>query len=298
MHRLPRCLARIIGSAIALAACLLLAACSSVKLAYNNSPTLAHWWLDRYVNLEDVQSADTRRALSQLQQWHRRTELPKLADMVQRLQQHALADTTPEQVCAVFVEARQRLDALVTHAEPAAATLAVSLQPHQLAHIATRFEKTNVEWREDWMEGGADKRLDKRMKTNRERSEDFYGRLKEPQVTVLRTALERSDFDPQLVYRERVRRQQDLLQVLRQSTPHAGSGAATADQATQALRGYVERTTRSPDAAYRAWSDKAIDDGCRTVAEVHNSTTREQRERAAGRLREYERHLRELATTY
>lgn len=279
------------------AAALLLAGCSSVKLAYNNSPTLAHWWLDRYVDLEDAQSADVRQALAQMQQWHRRTELPRLADLLQRAQQQAAADVTPQQACSILGEARLRLDALVQHAEPATLSLVASLQPRQLIRIAARFEKTNTEWREDWMEGDAPKRLDKRMASARDRAEDFYGRLHEPQLAALRGALLRSDFDPQLNYRERLRRQQDLLQVLQQVHPAPASTAASTEQVRTALRGYLERTAASPDPAYRAWAETAIANGCKTVAELHNSTTAAQRQRAIDRLRDYERHLRDLVAS-
>lgn len=282
---------------LAAAALLLLAGCSSVKLAYNNSPTLAYWWLNRYVDLADNQSAEVRQALAQVQQWHRRTELPRLADLLQRVQQQAAADVTPQQVCSIYSEARLRFDALVHHAEPASLSLAASLQPHQRSHIASRFEKTNAEWREDWMDGGAAKRLDKRTTSARERAEDFYGRLQEPQRLALHAALLRSDIDPQLSLRERLRRQQDLLQVLQQLHPGPGTPSINHEQGRLAWRGYLERTASSPDPAFRAWAEEAVANGCKTVAELHNSTSPEQRQRAIHRLRDYERHLRELAAS-
>ena len=135
------------------------------------------------------------------------------------------------------------------------------------------------------------------MKSARERSEDFYGAFDERQATLLREALGRSSFDPELNFGERIRRQQDLLQTLRLTSGLAGGDAKpTATQATGALRAYLERFVSSPNPAYRAWSDNAILEGCKTVALLHNNTTPAQRERAQRRLAGYERDARELAT--
>jgi hypothetical protein len=80
----------------------LLQGCSAVKLAYNNAPELAYWWIDGYADLDDAQSLKVREELARLQQWHRTNELPRIAELLQRTRQLALADTTPEQVCTLF----------------------------------------------------------------------------------------------------------------------------------------------------------------------------------------------------
>src|SRR6185295_17419252 len=90
-------LARIIG-VLALGAAL--AACSAVKLAYNNLPEVGYWWLDGYVDFDDAQTPRVREELRQLLAWHRRDELPKIADLLQQAQALAPADLTPAQACA------------------------------------------------------------------------------------------------------------------------------------------------------------------------------------------------------
>jgi hypothetical protein len=61
------------------------------------------------------------------------------------------------------------------------------------------------------------------------------------------------------------------------------------------LRGWFERTAAPADPAYRAWQEALVQEGCRTFAAVHQSTTAAQREQAVRRLRAYQRDLRELS---
>ncbi len=293
--RLVVCWSRIIGLLAAIAALTLLQACSAVKLAYNNVPELGYWWLDGYADLNEAQSLKVRGELARLHQWHRTVELPRVAELLQKIQQLATLDATPEQVCGLFADARNRFDALASQAEPPAVTIAMGLSAAQLTHIETKFAKTNAEWRDEWSTGNPSERQAKRLKTAVERSEQFYGSLDERQLAVLRNAITRSDFDPQRSYTERLRRQQDLLQTLRQINSASNGSAVNMYQATTALRAYLERSTHSPNPAYRAYSDKAILDSCKTFAQLHNSTTPEQRERAMRRLAAYERDARELA---
>lgn len=291
-RRLVVCWSRIIAAIVALT---LLQACSAVKLTYNNVPDLAYWWIDGYADLNGAQSLKVREELARLQQWHRGAEMPRIAELLQKTQSLATADTTPEQVCGLFAEVRNRIEALVTQVEPATVALVMGVSAEQIAHIEAKFTKTNAEWRDDWISGSQAKRQAKRLKTARERSEQFYGALEERQIAVLRSAIARSDFDPQLSYVERLRRQQDQLQTLRLTSNVGGGSRLSVPQATVALRAYLARSVNSPDPAYRAWSDKSILYNCKTVAQLHNSTTAEQRERAVRRLAAYESDARELA---
>lgn len=291
------CRSRIIGWLLAVAALSLFQACSAVKLAYNNAPELGYWWLDGYADFDDSQSLKVRAELARLQQWHRTDELPKIADMLQEARRLAGADLGPAPVCALYAAARARFSAVTAQTERAALELAMSLGPEQLAHIERKFARKNADWRDEWLVIPASQRLEHRLKTNVERSEDFYGRLEERQLATLRAGLETSIFDPQLVYAERVRRQQDLLQTLRLAS---GAGPGVMRKTGQAevltaLRAYFDRSLNSPSPAYRAYNDRLVAESCAVFAQVHNSTTPEQRSRAVRRLAAYERDVVELS---
>jgi hypothetical protein len=60
------------------------------------------------------------------------------------------------------------------------------------------------------------------------------------------------------------------------------------------LRTYLDRVVQSPNPIYRNYNDGLLRESCQTFAEVHNTTTPEQRERAMRRLAAYERDAQEL----
>lgn len=273
---------------------LLLAGCSAVKLAYNNLPDITYWWIDGYADLGEVQSVQLRNELARLQAWHRANELSPIAELLQQIQRDARNDTSAEAVCRFYDQLRARLEPLRLQAEPAAVTLALSLTQAQLRHIERRFEKGNAQWRREWLEIDPAQRLEKQLKAALDRAEQFYGTLDERQRAVLQAGLAGSRFDPQRSYRERLRRQQDLLQVLRTL---GGSGGArpSATQAGAALQGVLQRFLQSPDPDYRSYAQATTLQACRTWARLHNGTSAEQRERAIARVAAYERDARELA---
>lgn len=281
-------LVRIIG-VLALAA--LLGACSAVKLGYNNLDQVGYWWLDGYLDFTDAQAPKVREDIARLHQWHRATELPRLTDMLQRMEQMVAGDATAPQACAFVAEIRERLEAVAERAEPAVVALAMSLEPAQLQHLERKYRKNDAEYRKDWLERSPTDVKDKRFKQVLERSEMIYGRLGDEQQAVVRQQLDQSVFDAGRILAERQRRQQDALQTLRKVT---APGVSIAD-ARVLMRGFLERSQRSPDAAWRAYQDALIQEGCRSFAAAHAATTPAQREAAVRRLRAYQRDLRELA---
>ena len=286
---------RIIGWLFAAIAMLMLQACSAIKLAYNNAPEFGYWWLDGYVDFQSDQSSRAREELAKLLAWHRAEELPKLADLLQKIQRMAQVEIAPAQVCAMFDETRERYDAVTRQAESGAVWLVQSLKAEQLAHIESKFSKINDQWRKDWLQLTAAERFEKRLKSNTERAEEFYGKLEDKQVAALRGALEASQFDSAMTMTERLRRQQDLMQTVRKTSGNAaGSAKLPASDVLAQLRGYRDRVNQSPNAAYQAYSDKLTKESCASFAALHNSTTPEQRRRAAARLGAYERDAREL----
>ena len=268
-----------------------LGACSAIKLGYNTLPDFTYWWLDGYIDLSDAQEPRVREDLARLQEWHRRQELEKYAGLLQRSEAFAQSPLTAAQVCGLVTDIRVRLAALAERAEPALVTLALGLTPAQLQHLARKYAKNNTEYQKDWVSLTPAASADKRFKQVLERSEMIYGTLEETQRSILRQQMEQSAFDARLIHADRQRRQQDALATLAKL---AGQPVSMED-ARLMLRGLVQRWQESPNAAYRKWQEALIEEGCRSFATTHNSTTPAQRDTAARRLRAYQRDLRELA---
>ena len=269
-----------------------LAGCSALKLGYNTLPDLAYWWLDGYADFTDEQAPRVRDELARLQAWHRANELPKIADMLERMERLAPGPVSPEQACAFVQEAQARLVAIAHHGAPAATAFIPAFSARQLRHIERRFEKKNAEWRAEWIEPPASERQEKRFKQWADRLETLYGPLDDAQREVLRRAVARTTWDPQRQLAEWQRRQADLLGVVREIQASAGDPV----KGPALLHAFVARGLRSPDAAYRHYQHALLEENCRTFAAVHESTSAEQRARAARRLKAWQRDLRELAS--
>ena len=299
MSGLSRCKRIISLLAITLLTALLLPACSAVKVAYNQGPELSYWYLDAYVDFNDAQSLQVKADLNRLQAWHRQTQLPGYIDSLQKLQQQMPLDFSTAQACNVYSDARLKLLALSVEVQPAVAALAATLGSQQIALMERKFAKGNAEYREEFMEGTPKAMRDRRYKKAVGRAEMLYGSLDDRQLAVVEQVIARSRFDAARSYAERVRRQQDALQTLRNLAVPGNSPAASAEKARIAVRSLLDRSINSPDAAYRAYQETVTQDGCKGFSDLHNSTSAAQRTKAVKVLGGYERELTELgvATT-
>ena len=89
----------------------LLPACTLVKLAYNQLDTLLYWRLDGYTDFTREQTPRVNASLAKFHHWHRRTQLPAYADLLQRIRPRLADAISPEQACAVFDQLRSVADA-------------------------------------------------------------------------------------------------------------------------------------------------------------------------------------------
>lgn len=274
---------------------LLLQACSAVRLAYNNADTLLYWRLDSYVDVTAEQAPRVRESLARFVDWHRRTQLPRYADELQRLRPRLAGDVTAEQVCASVEQLRATVEPpLLEPANWPLLWLAADLSAEQLKHIERKQKVTDAQWQADWLDGRPEQRRERRFDKALERSEMLYGSLDEPQRQALREALlnQATSFDAQRSFNERLRRQQELRQLLRRIHEEK----LPPEAAAPLLRDHLERALRpSSDAAQQRYAQALLREGCAVFARLHNATTPAQRERAMRTLKGYEDDFRQLA---
>ncbi len=270
-----------------------LQACSAAKIAYNQAPELGYWFMDGYFDFDSTQSLRVKADLGQLQAWHRQSQLPAYVETLQKLQQQMRGDLSTAAACSIYDDVRRKLMAVSDRVEPTVVALAPTLQPAQLTHMEGRFAKGNTEFREKFIDGTPAQKRATRLKQAISRAEMLYGTLDEKQIAVLGQRIDQSLFNPALNYAERLRRQQDTLQTLRALTAPQASPVST-DRVRVALRSLFDRSLNSPDLAYREYVTRLTQDNCRTVAELHNSTTPAQRAKAIETLTTYEQDLRVL----
>lgn len=269
----------------------LLSGCNALKLGYNNVDQAAFWWFDGYLRFDQDQTRRVREDIARLHRWHRSEELPQLAAVLASAAQLAAGNVSSDQACTLAAAARDRVGAVADRMEPAAVTLALGLSAGQLLNLQTKYEDNNRVYRKDWIALDAGKREEKRVRLFQDRMESIYGSLDDAQLQILRGQLRNSVFDPALQLRQRQRRQSDILQTLRQL---AGKPVPLA-QARMEVHGLLQRGLRPTDPQDRALQDALLQEGCRTLAAVHNGTTPQQRQLAVRRLRGYQSDLDELA---
>ena len=271
-----------------------LGACSAVKLAYNNLPELSYWWLDGYFDFDDAQTPKVRDELAQLLAWHRQNELPRIIGLLQEAQGLASADVTPAQACQLADRVRERLLAVTERAEAASAELVLSLSEAQLQQLERKYAKNNAEYRKDWLDRSPAQVQEKRYDQFLERQEDFYGRLTTEQRALLRQQVAQSVFSPRLAYEERRLRQQEALVLLRGFLGSNGGPRPSQAEARAALHAYVLRIADPPPGPWRDQQQALLQEGCRNLATLHNTTSAAQREQAVRRLQAYQGDLRQL----
>ena len=273
--------------------------CSTVRLAYNQAPLLVDWYLDDYVDFNAVQKPALKTALEQVHVWHRQTQLPAYIESLQKMQRQITEPLTPARACDFYEEIQEhvlntlqgmvRLDQSATGANDLQKL--ANLDASQLAHMERKFSKSNLKYREDYLSGTPQQLRGKRFEKSLERTEMLYGKLDERQQTMLQTRLGQSGFDPQRAYAERLRRQQDMLQTMRSLASPSGPSAA---QAAAALEGVFNRAILSPDLSFRHDARQIKLHNCQTFADLHNSTTPAQRQKALAKLQSYEQDVRAL----
>jgi hypothetical protein len=269
-----------------------LSGCSMVQTVYNRGPDLAYWWIDGFVDVSSEQRPLLTEDLQQYQLWHRTTQLPRYAQWLKELQTLALQDVTEEQSCKLYGDIWEGLLGLAEPAEAGTLRLVRTLSGEQIDHLRQKIERHHRNWRRDWVEPGPNENLDKRVKRAQERAEDVYGRLDAQQLRLLRQQAERSPYDLQLAEAMRLRRQDDIVTTLR--------GLQRQPVTTQAYREQIhallQRSVRSPVAEHQAYVTRLNEYNCNSLAQLHNSTSAEQRQAALKRLQKYERDARALMT--
>ena len=276
-----------------LAACaLLLQGCSAVKLAYNQVPHLAYWQLNRYLGLSDMQTERVREELGELHQWHRDTMLPRHAELLQTVQQQLPGAVSPDQACRTYDAVRTQIDRVILQAEPKLVWLATQLTDSQIRNLKKKQADSNAEWKKEWVDITPEQLRERRFKLLQSRAEGFYGALDEPQKAALRAVIAQSSFEPQRHYAERLRRQQDLVQVLQKIAEDRGN----TDRARSLLRGYLDRFNTSPDAGYQHYAQALVKENCEGFSRVHNAMTSAQRAKAVQSVKGYEQDFLVLAT--
>jgi hypothetical protein len=202
---------------LALFAALLLPACSAVRLGYGNADSLTRWWIDQYLDLSPEQDALTRERLARLTAWHRKTQLPDYVTLLRQGKAFAASQPKVGDALALGDELTRRVRVLAEQATPDVADLVATLTPAQIDRIAARHAEKNAELAKE-MRLAEDKAAQHKARYKRllERAEYWLGDFSDEQENTLRRMVEARDPGGRFWFDERLRRQRELLDLMRE----------------------------------------------------------------------------------
>ena len=267
-----------------------LGGCSALRLGYSNGPQLAWWWLDGYVDFSRDQSPRVRQALDRWFDWHRGTQLPAYAALLAQAQVQMMEPLTAEAACRWRTRGLQLLEPAIRRAADDFADVVPGLGAAQFKQLEQRHAKNNESMRDDYLQPNLPERQAAALKRTLERAEGVYGDLNEAQKRLLSAGLAASPFNPELWLQERQRRQRDTLQTLRKLVADKPSR----DERAAALLALAKRTEESPELTYRDYQRRVTEFNCGLMAQLHNTTTAAQRQRARNTFKGWEDDLRWL----
>ena len=273
---------------------LILTGCSAVSLGYNKLPEIASWWLDSYIDFSDAQGPQAKAALHKLQAWHRKEELPAIAELLLQAQILAPQNITPEQACMVWEGAQVRIESFIQESSRLAAPVVSQLSAKQLKHLEKEWATRNEDWKKQWVQGTPDSRIKKRVDLAAERFNSFYGDLNLEQRQVLKQQFLQSTWAPEASYQLRLKRQQEQLIALQAMSSEITKPAMPLAQVEKTLQSLILQSVRPKDAADLSKQLQLEQQACQNLAQLHNTMSPAQRLKAQRKLKDYETDVREL----
>lgn len=276
---------------LTLAVCLLLSACSMVRLGYGNADSLARWWIDQYLDLTPEQDVLVRERLTRIHGWHRRTQLPDYARLLQEAKGMVAGRMSPADAQQLTEAVIARVRALAEHALPDAADLLTTLTPAQIDRMAKRFADKNADWaREARLDEGDAGQRKARLKRVMERAEYWFGDFSDEQEASIRRLVDSPPKRTQFWYDERLRRQREWLELARK----VQAENLPRERVIALLRAYVERFDMPTDPGRRTTGLAYRRADAELAASIHALTTPAQREHARHKLDDLIREIGEL----
>ncbi|UOD50294.1 DUF6279 family lipoprotein [Orrella daihaiensis] len=261
----------------------LLAACSSVQLAYNNAPLLLQYQMDSYLDLDDEQEALLAQELRSFQAWHRKDELPVYA---QTMRQWAAKLDQPRIFTAqeLLEKQQQFQQALLIVAERSAyrlAPLVLTLSERQRLQLQASFDESNAEYAAENL-NNPEAASAERLERFSERYEDWLGSLTQEQEQILAGWLAQQPSRAKLWGQERIERQKALLQLLANAQDQPSAQVAATE-----LHNYFQSLSRYRVAELQVDREARLQSLAELTASMLNSMTDKQRRHLQQRLLTY-----------
>ncbi|WP_229210636.1 DUF6279 family lipoprotein [Duganella sp. CF517] len=269
-----------------------LAACSSLRLAYNNGDTLLYWWLDGYVDLTSDQKGVVQKEIDKLFSWHRKTQLNDYVQILQTGQKQLAGNLTAADLQADYDDIKGRTQKLLLKAAPELAGLATSLEPDQIDTLEKKFASNLDDFRKKNMKGDKEAQQKFRYKKSMEQFELWFGKFSTEQEEQIRKASDARPLDNEIWLNERKRRQNAILTLVRKVRQEKLSKEATIPLINTLIKDSFNRLENSEHKQFFEASEQGSLQLILTVVKI---ATPEQKAHAQKRMQGWINDFRSLA---
>ena len=170
--------------------CLCFMGCTS-KLVYNNLDWWVYWYLDDYIELNDVQEARFDEHLNAWLRWHKTSELRQYKAQLELLKQQIITGTLDYKTISEHFEAGKghwnRVKQVVS---PTLAELAQTLSNEQVVTLFAKLEQDNQEERQKrarYLAKSIDEQREERIDSLTDSIESRIGKLTTEQQQIITT---------------------------------------------------------------------------------------------------------------
>ncbi len=269
---------------------LLITACSTVRFAYNQGDTLIRWWIDDHIGLTAEQEVLTRELLEQQFWWHRTEQLAEVSKTLEQLRRQLHRPLSTQEVSQFSDDLKKFMYAIAKKSTPDAAKIFVTLQNNQIEKMQKRMQKGNEKFAKEWLPPSAEKQNKVRADKVIDRVEWLFGTINKEQEEKIRQHIKNNPLDMNMVYQERLRRQNDLIKIVK--TIHQNK--LNQQQAEELLTIYMKNFEYGTTKEQQDFGKKRAAIGIQLSSFITHTMNDEQRKYASGRVETWALDVQEL----
>lgn len=269
-------------------ALLFLGGCSALRLSYQEADTLLSWRANQYFDLNQEQKKDFQERLQRLLTWHRYQQLPEYANFLTIAVHKAQTDLKRDDIVWFMDGIKARYRTIVDYGVADAATMLKTLSSEQIEVLQKQWDKDNRNFiREHGLDDTPTARRQARLKLKLKEIEDWTGNLNRLQERQIALLLDQVPNEDELRYKERLRRQQEFLSLLKMRGDKLGFQTRLHEWLADWEQG------RSPE--YQRQANDAYEKYIQFYIGVEKVLAADQRLRALQRLQQYADDCRSLS---
>lgn len=251
-------------------------ACSILQLVYEQAPRYLQWRTNVAHHFTEEQYELARTSIRRWFDWHRREQMPQVAQMLQQAALDVRGPISPELACerrdAYLAMSKQAFAA----AAPLAAAVMVQLGPSQVSRLQVFFADLNEDQREKYLSDDPRKQASLAVDFIEEWGGLVYGDFTAAQRAQMEREVIALPFSAATVLQEAQRFQARYVQLLKDTQAQK----LPADQVSQRLLALLLDGIDPQEPTRKAQMQRWVKAGCAFASDLHALTTSAQRERA------------------